>query len=168
MEWDRFGKLSINPAPPGVFRQPRPPGGRGPIGPPPLRSRKPKVIRKKMKRRWKRLTVFYSETEFQVCRLTYDVTGGQNRSKFDLFRKSLITRELFDVEQNQRYQSVCLDLRIPTICDMTLKGHRLTLTWPWPDLDLRSRSCCISFESLGHACYFGTNFIAISCSVLEL
>ena len=27
MEWDRFGKLSINPAPPGVFRQPRPPGG---------------------------------------------------------------------------------------------------------------------------------------------
>ena len=146
MEWDRFGKLSINPAPPGVFRQPRPPGGVR-SDPPPLRSRKPKVIRKKMKRRWKRLTVFYSETEFQVCRLTYDVTGGQNRSKFDLFRKSLITRELFDVEQNQRYQSVCLDLRIPTICGMTRYGHIVRLTSPWPDLDLGSRSFCISYSS---------------------
>ena len=50
--------------------------------PPPTIS-ETKSDTEKMKRRWNRLTVFYSETEFRVYQLTYDVTGGQNRSKFD-------------------------------------------------------------------------------------
>ena len=115
----------LNPAPPGLFSQPPPPGGSDRT---PLRSREPLVIGKKCKRRWKRLPVFYLWPNFYLFPLTRDVTVGQNGSIFDRFRKSLITRELFDLELIKWHQCVCLDPRIRMIYGMTLKGQMVTLT----------------------------------------